>query len=403
MGPAGRGAGGQGRKAEGPKVGSDQPSRASTCVGGGGERRRGVKMIRAGLRWAVLCLATGCAGSLRLCGWRDCAKGLALSLPLVGLHMDAAAAVEAIRDDGEERVRLESARQQMDKGLWTEAVESLGSLVAYDEENPIFWRMRGEAELASGRLSDAERDLDVASARYTGIGDKIAAAESLGLRGLAQLGLGRVQDATATLGTFSKTAKLVASNNPADLPLLQDLARQEAESHLALAGTFWKEGRSKAATEEWIRGCVRLEGCEVDAAQRRAERDSRLAEEKRRMSSKARDLGDVGDIALARITGMDPNSAYITRRESDTRLWGQFVPGKAKDFDPNAALPARLDDFQGCRRFKDAAWVRENRRLTWAPVLMDDLGTFVAEYDFDSIQRVKDSAQVKVAWDELAQ
>eukprot|EP00968_Pinguiococcus_pyrenoidosus_P000951 scaffold48_cov311-Pinguiococcus_pyrenoidosus.AAC.146 len=144
---------------------------------------------------------------------------------------------------------------------------------------------------------------------------------------------------------------------------------------------------------------------------------------------------------------MDPNSAYITRRESDSKLWGQFVPGKAKDFDPKTALPDDLSSFKGCSNFKvcpsrrprskclsvdrswlhrptsqEKSWVNEKRKNTWpAPVIEGALSSlrsrckspslmceitlgvnaFVANFDFSSIEKVKETRQLQVSWDEL--
>eukprot|EP00968_Pinguiococcus_pyrenoidosus_P000949 scaffold48_cov311-Pinguiococcus_pyrenoidosus.AAC.144 len=91
------------------------------------------------------------------------------------------------------------------------------SVIAYDDENPLAYQRLGQAkvrdlaprllsnphagvllqrQLAMGRYSDAEEALKISADRYRRIGEKIQAAESMGLQFLAALG--QVQHFLAT-------------------------------------------------------------------------------------------------------------------------------------------------------------------------------------------------------------
>ena len=80
-------------------------------------------------------------------------------------------------------------------------------------------------------------------------------------------------------------------------------------------------------------------------------------------------------------------------------MWGQFVPGKATNFDPKAALPDHLDDFVGCKPFQDPNWIKKNR--LWPPEVQDGVHAFVREYDLSQINDIKKTRQFKYSWDEM--
>eukprot|EP00636_Phaeomonas_parva_P011754 CAMPEP_0118852072 /NCGR_PEP_ID=MMETSP1163-20130328/1248_1 /TAXON_ID=124430 /ORGANISM="Phaeomonas parva, Strain CCMP2877" /LENGTH=381 /DNA_ID=CAMNT_0006784473 /DNA_START=36 /DNA_END=1181 /DNA_ORIENTATION=+ len=324
---------------------------------------------------------------------------LTLAHPLAATPAYAAAATPPpIEDDAGEAKAIRVAQDLYATKSWADLRGQAERLVEFDPENPQPLRLLGEARLALGDFAAASDDLSASAKRFRAVGDKIPAAESEGLAFLAALGDGATPKAAAAkLDGFSRNAKGIATNNPADLPLLQDLARREAEAHLALAGAYYSEGKTPKAAEEWLRGCIRLEGCEVDAAQRRAARQAQLNEETRRMTSpQGADVGDAAEYVLARITGMDPSSAYITRRESDGRLWEQFKPGKAKIFDPKTALPDNLSEFQGCRRVREG-----NFPSDWPENVSSKVKAFVRDFDFAQIEKVKTTRQLGVSWDEL--
>lgn len=49
------------------------------------------------------------------------------------------------------------------------------------------------------------------------------------------------------------------SNNPDDIPLLQELSRTDAELHLAYAADLFSQGQKTRAAQQWESGCIRLE------------------------------------------------------------------------------------------------------------------------------------------------
>eukprot|EP00961_Rhodomonas_salina_P068452 919039-Rhodomonas_salina.1 len=212
-----------------------------------------------------------------------------------------------------------------------------------------------------------------------GSGDKLAALEKM-----AQVGRQARFD--------------VASNDPENIPRLREIARKEAELHLVRAGVAWKEGKPAEAAGDWARGCIRLEGYAMDAANRKVLRASKEDDAARRAMT-GPSSQDTAEDALASLLGMDPNSKYVKDRESDKPLWNQFVPGKSTDFDPKAALPDRLNQFVGCRPFYDAAWVQKNR--VWPSEVQEGVKKFVKEYDFSAISDIKTTRQFKVSWDEM--
>ena len=52
---------------------------------------------------------------------------------------------------------------------------------------------------------------------------------------------------------------LPTTNNPDDLPLLQELSRADAELHIAYAADLYANGQKSRAKEQWESGCIRLE------------------------------------------------------------------------------------------------------------------------------------------------
>ena len=136
----------------------------------------------------------------------------------------------------------------------------------------------------------------------------------------------------------------------------------------------------------------------MDAANREAQQQSKQEDAARRSLGGAT-TQDQADDLLAKMIGLSADSNYVKDRESDKPLWGQFVPGKATNFDPKAALPNHLDDFVGCKPFEDPNWVKKNR--LWPPEVQDGVHAFVREYDLSQINDIKKTRQFKYSWDEM--
>jgi hypothetical protein len=250
-----------------------------------------------------------------------------------------------------------------------------------------------------GDWSNAAQDYLTAELKFKLIGDKIRRTLAAADASIAMMGSGNKGAALEKMAQVGKQARFdVASNDPENVPRLQEIARKEAELHLVRAGVAWKEGKSAEAAANWARGCIRLEGYVMDAANREALRINKQDDAERRALT-GPNSRDRAEEALAALMGMEAQSNYVKDRESDKPLWNQFVPGKATSFDPKEALPDRLDDFVACRSFYDADWVQKNR--LWPPQLQEGVKTFVSEFDFSKISDIKATKQFKVSWDEM--
>ena len=136
---------------------------------------------------------------------------------------------------------------------------------------------------------------------------------------------------------------LPSSNNPDDVPRLQELARTDAELHLAYAadllarptppsadtaaggaGRSSKEQRARAEVQ-WESGCIRLEAFVTDAEARVSEEAALRAQEADVAIAAGKEVGSTmrassvassvfNTPALARLNGMDPESPFVTQR-----------------------------------------------------------------------------------------
>ena len=107
------------------------------------------------------------------------------------------------------------------------------------------------------------------------------------------------------------------TNNPDDIPKLQELARADAELHLAYAADLFSNGQKSRAATQWESGCIRLEAYVGDGL-------ARLEEERKLKNLDVRkELGEnvpgpsiatLGTNINARFNGLDPDSPYVTQR-----------------------------------------------------------------------------------------
>jgi tetratricopeptide (TPR) repeat protein len=279
------------------------------------------------------------------------------------------------------------------------AEEDFSTALSLDEENPFLWSARGDNRMRRADWSGAAEDYLMAEAQFKLIGDKIRRTLAAADASIAMYGAGDKAAALEKMAQVGKQARNdVASNDPENIPRLQEIARKEAELHLVRAGLAWTEGKTTKAAEDWARGCIRLEGYAMDAANRNAQRMGKEADAARRALTGPSTRDQAEDV-LASFLGMQPDSNYVKDRESDKPLWNQFVPGKATDFDPKAALPQHLEEFVGCKPFYDSEWVQKNR--LWPPEIQSGVKVFVEEFDFSKIDDIKATKQFKVSWDEM--
>ena len=55
--------------------------------------------------------------------------------------------------------------------------------------------------------------------------------------------------------------RTLASTNPDDIALLQELSKKDAELHVAYSAHLYSQGKLPEAARQWESGCVRLETC----------------------------------------------------------------------------------------------------------------------------------------------
>ena len=113
---------------------------------------------------------------------------------------------------------------------------------------------------AAAAYGDAERAHDR-------VGDAIRARNAGADRALALLGAGDAAGSTESRRIFAQKSN-PRTNNPDDIPLLQELSRKDAELHLALGAKLAAKGDAKDATALWETGCVRLRTYVDDATAR---------------------------------------------------------------------------------------------------------------------------------------
>ena len=188
-----------------------------------------------------------------------------------------------------------------------------------------------------------------------------------------------------------KNKGVPASNNPDDIGLLQELARKDAELHLAYAAELYATGGTAAATaeEQWTSGCIRLEAYVEDAQARRAEEkalreaeaaadDSGRLATTLRASSVADPLGSLtpNTDAVAQLNGLDPKSPYVTQRPQQGYFWYKTSEGEVERRDGGVAL-AQVDPSLSCVRFRTADWLGTNRP-EWPPQLVEKTAAYAA-------------------------
>ena len=198
-----------------------------------------------------------------------------------------------------------------------------------------------------------------------------------------------------------------ASNNPDDVPLLQELARKDAELHLALAALLYAEdparlarggegegvtpkgdATARTARAEWVTGCVRLRAY-VDDGQKRAVADDAADLKRRgaadRAAPTALPVGPELRGLFAAGSGLDPQSPYVTQRGQESFYWYK-IAGRPVRRDAGAPL-AQVGAGAGgkrlsCRAFADEDWV-DAERPDWPAPLRAALSRYAAARDPD--------------------
>ena len=135
------------------------------------------------------------------------------------------------------RVNAALARWQQAETDFTSAIARLDDLNAIESTNPYLYAERGSVRSKLGRFDGAADDAVTAAVEFKAIGDKLRSLLASSDAALALYGAGDIDEGVAKMkSTFSSYGNSSpTTNNPDDIGLLQDLARREAELHLACA------------------------------------------------------------------------------------------------------------------------------------------------------------------------
>ncbi|KAJ1456539.1 hypothetical protein M885DRAFT_517316 [Pelagophyceae sp. CCMP2097] len=324
------------------------------------------------------------------------------------------------------RAYLARARLEFDAGDFAAAARDTSralldddALLAIERDNPFSYELLADSLDRGGSFAGAADAYGSAEAAHLRVGDVLRATTAAMDKALALYG---VEDSDEVLRApwFRETQRAFGlksrpdSNNPDDIPVLQDLSKKDAELHLALGARLYARAQTQAgasprqadarraeAVVEWSTGCGRLQ-VYVDDARRRLIADD------------AADLPDVAaktpQTGLARsarafaaiASGLDPLNPYVTQRPGQEFLWYELKGGaggedkngdKGEDYgrdgdekakrrrvgssrssrsDPRLAT---VDAALTCDAFGDATWVSANRP-SWPWSLAADASKF---------------------------
>ena len=267
----------------------------------------------------------------------------------------------------------------------TAAIERLDDLDAIEATNPFLFAERGNARSRMGNYGGSSEDALRAEADFKAIGDRIRRLLSASDAALALYGTGEYSEAVERMRFEFKNKGMPASNNPDDIPLLQELSRKDAELHLAYAGhLFAAEGNVAKAATQWESGCIRIEAYVQDGEERIKEEAALLKEEQQRAMSSAssetlRASSVRGNVMnsdfVAILNGLDPQSPYVNQRPQRSYFWYKVGEGDIERRDAGNAL-AQIDGSLSCVKFRDKEWLVSNRP-EWPPQLVQNVQKFV--------------------------
>jgi hypothetical protein len=115
-----------------------------------------------------------------------------------------------------------------------EAINRLDDLDAVEATNPFLFLERATARSRLSSWAAAADDAKQAELDFKAIGDKVRRLNAAADGALALYGAGDVAEAVEGMRFVFKNKGLPASNNPDDIPLLQELSRKDAELHLGI-------------------------------------------------------------------------------------------------------------------------------------------------------------------------
>ena len=283
------------------------------------------------------------------------------------------------------RARVNEAleRWQPAESDLSNAISRLDDLDAIEATNPFLFAERASARSLLGSFTGAADDATRAEADFKAIGDRIRRLLSAADSALALYGAGDVPEAVEKMRFTFKNKGVPASNNPDDIPLLQELSRKDAELHLAYAAHLYGAADRRADAEtQWESGCIRLEAYVRDGVERREQEAALIEEEQRQAQGKALRAPSVATNPwntdfTAILNGLDPQSPYVTQRPQRSYFWYKVGEGQIERRDAGNAL-AEIDEGLSCGKFRNPEWVSSNRP-EWPPTLVANLNKYVAD------------------------
>jgi tetratricopeptide (TPR) repeat protein len=150
------------------------------------------------------------------------------------------------------RARVQEAleRWKFAEADLTAAIDRLDELDAIESTNPFLFASRGAARSRLGDFSGAAEDALRAEDEFKMIGDRVRRLSSAADSALYLYGADRIPEAVEKMRYVFQNKGLPSSNNPDDLPLIQELSRKDAELHLAYAAhLFGADRRTDADTQ----------------------------------------------------------------------------------------------------------------------------------------------------------
>ena len=150
------------------------------------------------------------------------------------------------------RARVQEAleRWKFAEADLTAAIDRLDELDAIESTNPFLFASRGAARSRLGDFSGAAEDALRAEDEFKMIGDRVRRLSSAADSALYLYGADRIAEAVEKMRYVFQNKGLPSSNNPDDLPLIQELSRKDAELHLAYAAhLFGADRRTDADTQ----------------------------------------------------------------------------------------------------------------------------------------------------------
>merc|ERR1719174_3116919 len=302
------------------------------------------------------------------------------------------------------RALLFRARLEFARSAWASAREDASAALALDDQlenleqkNPFTYELLGRAALRDGDFKAAAAAFGSAEKAHDRVGDAIRARNAGADRALALLGAGDAAGSTETRRIFAQKSN-PRTNNPDDIPLLQELSRKDAELHLALGAKLAAKGAVKDATALWETGCVRLRTCVDDAT-------ARIVADDAKTDGLAKDPVAAARGLAAFSVGLDPKNPYVTQQTNTRYLWYELESDGAgaadEDYsfagdakvkrrrvgarsDDGFARLAQVDAKLSCDAFTDRSWLEANR-ADWSPALRSDAIAFKAPKAKDAV------------------